>query len=215
MTDSLAFPTSSKEQFLASVSLFEKQAKEVLAPLIEEAKDLVATVNCFKIESQDDLDLANETTKDVKVKLKDWEERRTNITQPVNEGLRRINAVFKPLTDQYKKCETDLKSKVSTGLRYLREEQTRKLQEVAALSQAGDMVEAKRVLLSTPDAALPTGTSIREIWKYRVDDISKVPDEYLMLVVNDTAVQIAVAAGKRAIPGLQIYSEDSVTTRTK
>lgn len=215
MTDALAFPTSSRDQFLASVSLFEKQAKEVLAPLLEEAKDIAATVKLFKIESQEDLELANDTTKDVKLKFKDLEERRTSITQPINEGLRRINAVFKPITDQYKKCEVDLKTTVAAGLRYLREEQTRKLQEVAELSKAGDMVEAKRALLETPDAVLPAGTSIREIWKYRVVDISKVPDEYLILCVNDTIVQAAVAAGAREIPGLEIYSEDSVTTRTK
>lgn len=216
MTNTLAlsFPPSSKDQFLASVKSFEEKAKEALAPLLVEAKDIAATVKLFNIASQEDLDLANETTKDVKRKFKDIEENRTSITQPINEGLRRVNAVFKPLTDQYKKCETELKTKVAAGLRYLREEQTRKLQEVAVLSQAGDMVGAKSVLLSTPDAMLPTGSSIREIWHYKIVDINLVPDEYLMIVVNNDAVVSAVKAGARSIAGLEIYSEDSVTTRT-
>lgn len=210
----LAFPPSSKEQFLASVKQFEDKAKVVLKPLLDEAKEYLASVTLYTVTSQEDLDLLNETTKEIKRKSKDLEERRTSITQPINEGLRRVNAVFKTVSDPYSKCESQLKAKVAAGLRFLKEEQTRKLQEVAVLSQAGDMVGAKAVLLSTPDAALPTGTSIREIWKYKITDISLVPEQYLMLVVNDDAVCSAVQSGTRQIPGLEIYSEDSVTTRT-
>ncbi len=211
---SLAFPASSKDQFLASVAAFETKAKEALEPLLVEARDIAASVKLFVILTQEDLDLANDTTKDVKRKFKDTEERRTSITKPINEGLRRVNAVFKPLLDQYSQSESLLKQKVAAGLKYLQAEQTRKLQEVAVLSQAGDMVGAKAMLLSTPDAALPSGTSIREILKYKVVDISKVPDEYLLLVVNDAAVQVALASGAKEIPGIEIYTEDSVTTRT-
>jgi len=59
------------------------------------------------------------------------------------------------------------------------------------------------------------GTSIRKIWKWRLDKIELVPREYL--IVNANAIMAAIRENKGAtkIPGIQVYSEDSVATRAK
>ena len=51
----------------------------------------------------------------------------------------------------------------------------------------------------------------REIWKFELVDIDKVPHEYLE--VNSKAVNQAIKMGRREIPGLKIWQDDSIVFR--
>jgi len=53
----------------------------------------------------------------------------------------------------------------------------------------------------------------RKIWKWALEDFSKVPDEYKML--NESLIGKVVRAGMRNIPGIRIYEELVVAVETK
>lgn len=56
-------------------------------------------------------------------------------------------------------------------------------------------------------------TGLVERWTFRVVDESKVPREFL--VVSDQKVRQAIATGVRGIEGLEIYSEETLSTRIR
>lgn len=53
--------------------------------------------------------------------------------------------------------------------------------------------------------------SLRKTWVFEVDDISKVPAEFLVL--NSKAVRVAVREGARSIPGLRIFEKSEIVVR--
>lgn len=189
----------------------QAQIKEVES----EAKDALNAVRLFKVETQEQLDLAYEITKEVKLKFKQLEELRTSITKPQNEALRKVNSLFKPAQDYYKQCEALLKNHIVDGISYLRKKQAETLATVALQTHTGDIAGAKQTLAEIPDAVLPPNTSLRENWDFEVADLRQVPDEYLMTVVDVDRVRNAIRSGIRHIKGLNIYNKTVVAVRVR
>lgn len=53
---------------------------------------------------------------------------------------------------------------------------------------------------------------VKQVWKHRLVDITKVPAQYLSL--NEAAVGKAVRGGVREIEGIEIYPEDQLAVRS-
>lgn len=47
-----------------------------------------------------------------------------------------------------------------------------------------------------------------KVWKFEIEDESLVPREFL--IVNETAIRVAIREGKREIAGVRIYQEDQL-----
>lgn len=52
---------------------------------------------------------------------------------------------------------------------------------------------------------------VRKVWAFRLNDLSKVPLQYIQL--NETAVRNAIKAGERNIAGLEIFQECQVAIK--
>jgi hypothetical protein len=52
---------------------------------------------------------------------------------------------------------------------------------------------------------------MRKVWKFDVLDDELVPRDYL--VVDESLIRKAMAAGVREIPGVRIYQDEQVTIR--
>lgn len=52
---------------------------------------------------------------------------------------------------------------------------------------------------------------VRNVWAFRLNDLSKVPLQYIQL--NETAVRNAIKAGERNIAGLEIFQECQVAIK--
>ncbi len=105
-------------------------------------------------------------------------------------------------------------------------------QDAEALTEANAKVEDARdglnELLRTPHAPAPSAKSVtgvlgsstgmRKVWKYKIVDFSKVPDEYLIPEeerLNKGALN-KMAKGQQGdafVPGIEFYSEDALTSR--
>ncbi len=165
----------------------------------------------------------------------EWGSHRTSITKPINESLKRVNALFKPTADALATMTSDLKKKV---LDYM-EQQEREAAEArkkalaaAATAQAkGDHKAATTFALAAVDASTPLQkttindagqTQLKGVWTFEVEDASEVPREYME--VNEKAITAAIRAGlrdlrkdssevegkdderlTRAIPGVRIF----------
>jgi hypothetical protein len=51
-------------------------------------------------------------------------------------------------------------------------------------------------------------------WTYEVEDMAKVPRDYVIMTIDDAKVKEDIDAGLRAIPGLRIYEDSIVRFRT-
>lgn len=186
--------------------------KELVHETYEAQEDLQCIRN-LEISDQASLDCTQGVTADLKAKKKRLEAGKKEVTGPINELLDKIHDLYRPLLSSLDQSEGILKKKMAEALRRLQEEQTLALQAVSKAVREGAMSEAKVAMDGMPGADLPEGMSVREIWKFKVVDASLVPNEFLMVVVNDSAIEAAVANGIREIPGVDIFKQDSVTIR--
>lgn len=133
------------------------------------------------------------------------------------------------------------KRKIEEEARAIEEERQRKieeeaqkkeeaLQKAAELEKAGDqkaadeelkkaeesedeetkLIEEPKVEVKIPETK---GTSIKQIWKWRLKNLKLVPREYLKLDEAKIGVAIRSSQGKVEIPGIEAYPVDSISIR--
>jgi chromosome segregation ATPase len=173
----------------------------------------VQTIRATQVQTQAQLTELNAELVAVKTRAKEIEALEKTVTTPLNASLKAARSVFAPAKQGYSSLEAALKAKVAEGHRYLEAEAQRALTEAARLFQSNDAVAAGAALASVPEAPEHKGSSVRTVWKWRVVDETQVPRE--LLTVDPVRVNGAVAAGARWLSGIEIYSEDLVTVRTR
>lgn len=80
--------------------------------------------------------------------------------------------------------------------------------EAPARPHVAPVVAAARVVSSATGRATVIA---RVVWRHRVTDPAAVPRQYLM--VNDAALQAAIAGGVREIPGIEIFEDVQTAIR--
>ena len=143
-----------------------------------------------------------------------------------DEPLKSAEAVVKRKMGDYKAAEERLRQAEERRLREeaQREAEEQRLAEAARLEAEGRKAQADALLevpVVAPPVVLPTqaprseGVSTRKVWKYRIVDPSVIPREWL--IPDEKAIGAVVRtrgeAAKGAIPGVEVYSEDSVAVK--
>lgn len=155
------------------------------------------------------------------------EDMRKERIKPFQDFTRSINNLAKVYTDNLEKIERLLKQKINAYLSKLRlekfeaerraQDEARKLQErLDAESAAKGLPQVEVPMPVLPQKSEPVRTeegsaSQRKEWKWKLVNLADVPREYLVL--DTVALNKAVRAGARAIPGIEIYQEESVQIR--
>jgi colicin import membrane protein len=87
----------------------------------------------------------------------------------------------------------------------------------AARQQADEAAQREIAAKSSPAIAMastkPAGVSTRKVWRATVIDAALVPHQYL--VVDQAALNAAVRAGEREIPGVRIEQLDELAVRSR
>lgn len=183
---------------------------------------------------------ASDFLKSITKVRKEVEETFGPIKQKAHETWKEAVAQEKKYLDPLDKALALVKSKIGG---YLRSEEKRRreqeeaeraiarkaaeeiaLAEAAELQRQGETKAAEQVIEQAVAAPSPVvivpktvakqeGISVRKVWKFRVKDSALVPREYL--VVDETKIGQVVRALKEnaKIPGVEIYSEDSVAVK--
>lgn len=161
----------------------------------EFATELVQRAQDFKPATQAQADKLSALLVEVKTRFKALETERTSATKPLLATKRKIDEWFKPAKAALTEAEKLLKGKMSA---YLVE---------------ADQAKAKALVCDTTEvpaeASTGKGVSAKRKWTWRVADITKVPEEYLVKVVHTQAVDDAIAdrGGQVNIPGIVIEEE--------
>jgi hypothetical protein len=208
------------------------------------------------ITSDDQARVAGQYHAEVQSLIRSLDEERLETTRGARETIERINARFNERINELRARAKAVAAAILTFGR-AKEEAARREREEAERAQREKQLEleaeAKRLGLESPPAPPPivvppaedpfrivgshgAVVGARDNWKWRVTDISKVPEAYLVppeervqrTVMNaaaKTAAKAAIAKLKLgpadkvpdviddAIPGIQLYNEPHLTSR--
>jgi hypothetical protein len=183
---------------------------------LADATAMLAQMDTFHIANQEQMDNTDALMKDVKRVWKELEDQRKSIGKPLRDQQKRVQDYFKPVLNALDRVEVLLKGKIQEAHDRARQAQQAALEAAQAAHQVGNTAQ---VAIATQQAAaggldLAPGTSQRTTTKYQLVDITQVPPQYLMTVLNEALIQAAIDQGVTQIPGIRIYEEQTLAART-
>ncbi len=193
--------------------------------LYQKGEELKGFAEGFAVKSLDDMKEAADTLSLIKGLMDAIEQRRDEYVRPLNGHVKKINASFKVLVAPMEEANRTLRGKVvayqreQERIRLAKEEINRKRIEAAQEEMAlkGELTEpVAMVEVHEPVKTYRSGfttMSTRANWKWELEDLKKVPLEYLM--IDSSKVGRVVKAGTRNIPGVRIYSDQGISVSPK
>lgn len=146
------------------------------------------------------------------------EAKRKEYTAPLDETKKKIKADFDRMREPLEAKAGEIRNQM---LKWQREEQARLDAEQKRIDEEA-LAKAKKENVSevvvpivneqakTTRGAMTTST-VRKIWKWEVLDGRDVPCEFH--IVDAARITQAVRDGRRSIPGVRIYEEESLSVR--
>ncbi len=202
--------------------------RKLLEPYRNKALALLADARKITVESQDSQVAATKLASGIKKIIKTVEDTRKGYTDPFNEHIKSVIGLakevsapldegFRHLTGQLNKyaaqVELERRKAEEEARRRAEEEQKRLNAEAKAAGVEAPIVP--EVLPAKPESATVRtegGTSFqRKTWTFSVEDVNKVPREFLEL--NESAVRAAIKNGVRNIDGLKIFETTGTVIR--
>jgi hypothetical protein len=182
-----------------------------------EALQLLYNLQGTAIDSKDAYTQAGDAIKQVQHRIKWLEEKRLSYTRPLDESKQRIMADFREITEPLEKFVSNVKSAMLT---WQRAEQIRLDQKQAELdAKALELAKNEHISevivpvvnnIKTQRGEVATIT-VRKNWKFRIVDPTLVPDEFYS--IDESLIKEAVNKGRRKVEGVEIFQEDSISTR--
>jgi len=220
---------SEGEQLQQTATLDPEKARETLRekflPLIEE---MATQAENHQITDDEAYRNASALAGEAKELAKKLDKARKEVIAEPDGFVRQVNKFTKTFRDRLDSIESGLKRKVEAHAREIeqeRREQERKAKEEAERVQADLNKKAEETGTDPVEVAPPvveqqkttradTGAAVhlRKEWTWEIQDISQIPADYLE--VKTTAVNKAVKAGIREIPGINIYETEKAVLRS-
>lgn len=140
----------------------------------------------------------------VQARLAAIEATRTSITKPLLDAKRRVDELFRGLSEPYELTKESLKSKLAAAA----------MRHRAALAAATEAAIAGDDPVFAPVVAAPPALAWE--WSYSVDDLGKVPRDYLTL--DSAAVRAFMSTYRKSdvipqVPGLSFTRVPKVVAR--
>jgi hypothetical protein len=190
-------------------------AQTEASTLLVQAKQVAAAVPTLTITTSEEYLQAGQGLVELKGRWKVVEEKRTSLVKPLNDVVKSINAMFKPVLDQWDTTMDVVKRAMHDYQVREAETQRKALEEAARLAQQGQTGQEFTALVAQ-GSAIPVkaqGVSTRVMWRWRVVDAAAVPREYLC--VDAAKVEALVKEHKEGakIPGIEVYREEIMAVR--
>jgi hypothetical protein len=177
-----------------------------LIPFKKKVSELATQVESMEIGNAKELSQAVTVLSSINKYADSVKEQKEKLTRPINESLKNIRLMFKPLEESYEGAIKMLREKMS---KYQTAEVARAKEEQAkiALTEGIDTAIAKMNEIAVPDKSIETkaGTvQFREVKKFKVMDMTLLPIEYHL--PDERSIQAKMKEGKE-LPGVKYYTE--------
>lgn len=220
-------------------SRIDGPSQSLIAKAIDDAGVLFVELDAITVTDAATAGKVTEVLAIVSDTAKRIEERRVALVKPLNDEVKAVNDLVRPLAAAFDRLKTTGKDK---QLAWHRAEEARVARERAEAERIRR--EAERVAFEAQAAAIAlsaqTGkpveipapvavvvpvvaeasrgvktdygtTSVRKVWKFEITDAARVPRGFL--AVDEQAIRRAVAEGARTIEGVRIYQEEQLSVR--
>lgn len=177
--------------------------------IAEEKAMTLADNSRIKVNSQPTLDQAKISLTQVKEIKKIIQEKKDSVVKPLNEALKNIRALFKPIEDKVDLIETYLKGEVLKYNTKLLQEQRKREEEAQSKIEAGATFEEATKSVERIEKkidAIPT----RKIKRLKIIDASKIERQFL--IPNEQAIKEALIAGIK-VSGCELVEEEIIVNR--
>lgn len=171
------------------------------------AEEWLGLLRGFTIQNDDQQEQVAGVLRDVKARYKEIEDKRTEITKPLNQALRAVNDLFRPPKQRFEELERLLKDKIKLYLDAKHRANEERLRQVAA---AQTPAMAQLGLSTVAPVEPPQGVSVRKVWRFVVEDESLVPREFCS---PDPKKIGAVDPTTTQIPGVRFFQDSIVSAR--
>lgn len=182
-------------------------ARKESSAYLKDAEEALPEIKSFDILSDDDKDFAADLLREIKGKHKTVEERRKEITVPLNKALRSVNDMFRPVLKALEQSEKLLKGKI---VDYVERKEVERRKALVEASQTKDAAKATEALERATITSAPEGVNIRYRWVFEVVDPDKVPRE----LCSPDPKKIGVKKPGTEIPGVVWKQEPIVSARS-
>lgn len=206
------------------------------ARAVQESDVFLKAYESYEITTSIAYATAGEDLKALKANYKALDEKRKSLTKPLDESKKRIMDFFRiPLAKLEGAAGKVSMSMVSwhneqERIRRAEEDRLREVQrkEAARLAKVADKAQdrgdtkkrdefdarSEEVSFAAP-AVVPSttkvaGLAMTKLWKYRIVDESKIPRQYMIPNAKMLGELARTMKGLAEIPGVVVYSEDSV-----
>jgi hypothetical protein len=173
------------------------------------AEEWLSLLRAFVVETDAQQEQIVGVLRDVKSRYKDLEDKRTEITKPLNQALRAVNGLFHAPKQRFEELEKLLKAKVAAYLDKKSQANTAALQ-AAAVAPTPEL--AQQAIQTVAPVAPPQGVSVRHVWKFEVTDANAVPREFCS--PDEKKIKAAFELGMTDIPGVKFFQEAVVSARS-
>lgn len=164
-------------------------------------------VQDFEIQNDEQQEQVAGVLREVKKRGKQLEDRRKEITVPLNSALNSVNDLFRTPRAKFDALEAALKRKIAAYLQKKSDENARMLQEAAAAPTAALATQAiARVVPVAP----PVGVSVRQVSRFEVTNPDLVPREFCK--PDEDKIKAALMLGQQ-VPGVRVFQEPVVSSR--
>lgn len=170
----------------------------------------------FKIQTADDITTASEMIVEAKTRWKKLDAQEHTITKPLNESLKATRDLFRAPKEYFARIETFFKAAIATHAQAEAERNRLATAAAAKAFAAGDNAETAVALERVTDlktTAAVSGVGTREAWDFEIEDIQKIPIEFLY--ADTIKIRNAMMDGRRDLPGVRYFKKIIVSARVK
>ncbi|KKN75943.1 hypothetical protein LCGC14_0375000 [marine sediment metagenome] len=196
----------------------EEALKAELVTEATQAQEALTEVTAFEIIDSDSMTFAADVLAETKGNHKRLDDKRKEITQPINAALKATNALFKPALDFYKRCEAGIKVKMLQANQRAQVAAQEALTAAGAAAAEGDTEALTQEIAAHDDAVnLPAadGIQYRTTWKFNIIDATLIPREFLTPDLKLIEGHVRHKKDATAIPGIEAYEDQTVASASK
>jgi hypothetical protein len=217
---------------IVSEEIVEEESIENTELALEKEVQALANIASFEIQAEDDLKEAAEWLRKNKETQKIVKDHFEPERKKTHEAYKAVTDKIKRFTDILTKSERVVKKKMADyqmeqerarrEAERRAEEERRKAEEERAAARARaeeagepepeNLPKVPEVLEKEPEEKID-GVSFVENWTFEIEDISKVPLEYLILDEKKVRGVVKAMKADTRIPGIRAYAEKVVRAR--
>jgi len=199
---------------LEVVSEERKKQREELKAKFSEYQEYLTNIQELQIGDEEEYTFAVELRREVREIQSNIESQMKEATDPLTSVINTIRSWFKPARDVLSEADSILKSKIETFVIEQKQKKERAIAITAAAARMGDHDAAHLAAKDIVEVPKADGTQNRFSWDFAIEDLDKVPREWLCLDQSKVKIYIKQFGKEmpKSVPGLRFFERVSVAT---